>query len=60
MDRVFKMTNFGLVSQIHGDYFLNVKGFKPGQLTRHLLRPENRIKNAIILFPEGIIMKILI
>lgn len=58
MDRFFKWTNFGLVSAIHGDFFI-----RAGKDTRdaQLVRLKNHLQNVygsrkrqwIVLFPEG-------
>lgn len=53
MDAVFKWTNFGVVSQVHGDYFLRTKSYTTGSMTKHCLRSYSQLKNAILLFPEG-------
>lgn len=53
MDAVFKWTNFGIVSQTHGDYFLNTKQYKSGALLKHCSLDYARLKNLFILFPEG-------
>ncbi len=55
MDVVFKYTNFGVVSITHGDYFLQTKNYKSGHIVDHCCCDYNRHKNAIVLFPEGII-----
>ena len=53
MDTAFKYTNFGVVSLTHGDYFLNTKAYKPGDILTHVTHPFNKFKDTIILFPEG-------
>ena len=54
MDSVFKWTNFGLVSQTHGDFFLNTKAYKNGALLKHCIKSYARLKNLVVLFPEGL------
>eukprot|EP00092_Neocalanus_flemingeri_P037822 GFUD01041172.1.p1 GENE.GFUD01041172.1~~GFUD01041172.1.p1 ORF type:complete len:356 (-),score=125.25 GFUD01041172.1:322-1389(-) len=58
MDRVFKFTNFGVISWMHGDFF--IRSGKAGRLTtlvelkEHLTSvflPKNR--RYLVLFPEG-------
>lgn len=51
MDAIFKKTHFGLVSWVHGDYFIKPRIFESNHLTNHCL--ENTNKNTFILFPEG-------
>lgn len=53
MDVVFKWTNFGLVSQTHGDYFINTKAYRPGKLLKHCTGEYAKLKNMLIVFPEG-------
>jgi len=58
MDRVFKFTNFGLVSLAHGDFFIrsgkNVRQSELDSLTRHLIEVYSRKRRKwLILFPEG-------
>lgn len=54
MDAVFKWSNFGLVSQTHGDYFLNTKAYRNGALLKHCTKDYAKLKNLLILFPEGL------
>lgn len=58
MDHVFKYTNFGLVSLIHGDFFIRQgKAHRDKQLVylkEHLDRYyHSRDRKWIVLFPEG-------
>ncbi|XP_036831448.1 acyl-CoA:lysophosphatidylglycerol acyltransferase 1 isoform X2 [Oncorhynchus mykiss] len=58
MDHVFKYTNFGLVSLIHGDFFIRQgKAYRDKQLIYlkdHLDRYyHSRDRKWIVLFPEG-------
>ncbi|CAB1342696.1 unnamed protein product [Coregonus sp. 'balchen'] len=58
MDHVFKYTNFGLVSLIHGDFFIRQgKAYRDKQLIYlkdHLDRYyHSRERKWIVLFPEG-------
>ncbi|CAG5927922.1 unnamed protein product [Menidia menidia] len=58
MDHVFKYTNFGLVSLIHGDFFIRQgKAHRDKQLVYlkdHLDKYyHNRDRKWIVLFPEG-------
>nr|XP_020459674.1 acyl-CoA:lysophosphatidylglycerol acyltransferase 1 isoform X2 [Monopterus albus] len=58
MDHVFKYTNFGLVSLIHGDFFIRQgKAHRDKQLVylkEHLDKYYNsRDRKWIVLFPEG-------
>ncbi|XP_063079836.1 acyl-CoA:lysophosphatidylglycerol acyltransferase 1 isoform X2 [Engraulis encrasicolus] len=58
MDHVFKYTNFGLVSLIHGDFFIRQgKAHRDKQLVylkRHLDQfYHSRERKWIVLFPEG-------
>ncbi|XP_075680025.1 acyl-CoA:lysophosphatidylglycerol acyltransferase 1-like [Dermatophagoides pteronyssinus] len=53
MDRAFKWTNFGLVSQIHGDYFLCPKKYIANSIANHCRQRYSLLKNMIIIFPEG-------
>ncbi|KAL3052347.1 acyl-CoA:lysophosphatidylglycerol acyltransferase 1 [Trematomus bernacchii] len=58
MDHVFKYTNFGLVSLIHGDFFIRQgKAYRDKQLVYlkdHLEKYyHNRDRKWIVLFPEG-------
>lgn len=55
MDRAFKWTNFGLVSQIHGDYFLCPKKYIANSIANHCRQRYSLLKNMIIIFPEGLI-----
>lgn len=51
MDAQFKLTNFGVVSWTHGDFFIKPKEFKAGDLIDHC--QKHSYKNCYILFPEG-------
>ena len=51
MDAQFKLTNFGVVSWTHGDFFIKPKDFKAGDLIEHC--QKHSYKNCYILFPEG-------
>ncbi|KAG5846317.1 hypothetical protein ANANG_G00113660 [Anguilla anguilla] len=58
MDHVFKYTNFGLVSLIHGDFFIRQgKAFRDKQLIflkEHLEQLYlSRDRKWVVLFPEG-------
>ncbi|KAH7638378.1 acyl-coa:lysophosphatidylglycerol acyltransferase 1-like protein [Dermatophagoides farinae] len=53
MDRAFKWTNFGLVSQVHGDYFIDPKNYVPDSIANHCQQRYSLMKNMIIIFPEG-------
>ncbi|PWA27723.1 hypothetical protein CCH79_00000469, partial [Gambusia affinis] len=58
MDHVFKYTNFGLVSLIHGDFFIRQgKAYRDKQLIylkEHLEKYyHSRDRKWIVLFPEG-------
>lgn len=57
MDVVFKWTHFGIVSQMHGDYFLSTKNYKAGDINSHCLKRYSLMKNLILLFPEGKLKK---
>lgn len=51
MDGQFKLTNFGVVSLTHGDFFITPREFKAGDLVNHC--QKHSYKNCFILFPEG-------
>lgn len=51
LDAQFKLTNFGLVSWSHEDFFIAKNKFVDGSLKEHLQKHPER--NLIILFPEG-------
>jgi len=58
MDHIFKYTNFGIVSLIHGDFFIRQgKSHRDQQLLllkKHLEENyRNRDRKWIVLFPEG-------
>ncbi|GIX79982.1 acyl-CoA:lysophosphatidylglycerol acyltransferase 1 [Caerostris extrusa] len=58
MDRMFRYTNFGVVSVTHGDYFItqgkHVREYQMKKLRDHLLKVYiGRNRKWIILFPEG-------
>uniref|UniRef100_A0ABM5FL74 Acyl-CoA:lysophosphatidylglycerol acyltransferase 1 isoform X1 n=2 Tax=Pogona vitticeps TaxID=103695 RepID=A0ABM5FL74_9SAUR len=58
MDHIFKYTNFGIVSLIHGDFFIRQgKAFRDQQLVllqEHLEKYyRSRGRKWIVLFPEG-------
>ncbi|KAF6293219.1 lysophosphatidylglycerol acyltransferase 1 [Rhinolophus ferrumequinum] len=58
MDHIFKYTNFGIVSLIHGDFFIRQGKLHRDQqlllLKRHLENNyRNRDRKWIVLFPEG-------
>ncbi|XP_078505867.1 acyl-CoA:lysophosphatidylglycerol acyltransferase 1 [Lissotriton helveticus] len=58
MDHIFKFTNFGIVSLVHGDFFIRQgKAYRDQQLILlkdHLDRYyRNRNRKWIVLFPEG-------
>ncbi|CAH2254491.1 acyl- :lysophosphatidylglycerol acyltransferase 1, partial [Pelobates cultripes] len=58
MDHIFKYTNFGVVSLVHGDFFIRQgKAFRDQQLVflkEHLEKYyRSRDRKWIILFPEG-------
>lgn len=58
MDRMFKYTNFGLVSWRHGDFFIqagkNTRDSELHRLRDHLLNVYcERRKQWIVLYPEG-------
>ncbi|XP_075451801.1 acyl-CoA:lysophosphatidylglycerol acyltransferase 1 isoform X2 [Ascaphus truei] len=58
MDHIFKYTNFGVVSLVHGDFFIRQgKAYRDQQLVLlkdHLEKYyRNRDRKWIILFPEG-------
>ncbi|XP_048212780.1 acyl-CoA:lysophosphatidylglycerol acyltransferase 1 isoform X2 [Perognathus longimembris pacificus] len=58
MDHIFKYTNFGIVSLIHGDFFIRQgKSHRDQQLLllrKHLEHNyRNRDRKWIVLFPEG-------
>ncbi|XP_023610552.1 acyl-CoA:lysophosphatidylglycerol acyltransferase 1 isoform X2 [Myotis yumanensis] len=58
MDHIFKYTNFGIVSLIHGDFFIRQgKSHRDQQLLLLRKHLENNYRNRdrkwIVLFPEG-------
>ncbi|XP_044305564.1 acyl-CoA:lysophosphatidylglycerol acyltransferase 1, partial [Varanus komodoensis] len=58
MDHIFKYTNFGIVSLIHGDFFIRQgKAYRDRQLVllqEHLEKYyRSRDRKWIVLFPEG-------
>ncbi|XP_034283659.1 acyl-CoA:lysophosphatidylglycerol acyltransferase 1 [Pantherophis guttatus] len=58
MDHIFKYTNFGIVSLIHGDFFIRQgKAYRDQQLVllhEHLEKYyRSRSRKWIVLFPEG-------
>ncbi|XP_065748579.1 acyl-CoA:lysophosphatidylglycerol acyltransferase 1 [Phocoena phocoena] len=58
MDHIFKYTNFGIVSLIHGDFFIRQgKSYRDQQLLLLKKHLENNYRNRdrkwIVLFPEG-------
>lgn len=53
MDACFKWTNFGVVSQMHGDYFLKTKQYVNGSIMTHCVTAYSQFKDLIVLFPEG-------
>ncbi|XP_072503995.1 acyl-CoA:lysophosphatidylglycerol acyltransferase 1 isoform X2 [Notamacropus eugenii] len=58
MDHIFKYTNFGIVSLIHGDFFIRQGKSHRGQqlviLQKHLRNCyRSRDRKWIVLFPEG-------
>ncbi|VDP07560.1 unnamed protein product [Soboliphyme baturini] len=58
LDSMFKWTNFGLISQIHGDFFIrestNDGRYSTDQLRKHLENKYwSRDRRWIVLFPEG-------
>ncbi|UYV82980.1 LPGAT1 [Cordylochernes scorpioides] len=58
LDRLFRYTNFGLVSATHGDYFItqgkNTRENQLQELQRHLTHSYlRRGQQWIVLFPEG-------
>ncbi|KPM09354.1 acyl-CoA:lysophosphatidylglycerol acyltransferase 1-like protein [Sarcoptes scabiei] len=53
MDSAFKWTHFGVVSQVHGDYFISSKKYTNNSILNYCLKPFSLMKNLIIIFPEG-------
>lgn len=58
MDRAFKWTHFGVISQIHGDYFINPKNYISNSILNHCRKEYSMWKDLIIIFPEGMLLHI--
>lgn len=58
MDRLFKFTNFGIVSYLHGDFFIrsgkNFRDCEIQKLKEHIVKVYSaRRRKWLVLFPEG-------